>query len=261
MRLSVASLSEKGKRQKNEDYLGFVGTDIFGCFVLADGAGGASGGERASSIVVKKLLYYFNDNPDGLVGSVDWVIGTAQKGLTEGRRQYPENADMNTTLTTLMVDVRTGVARWAHLGDSRIYLFRGGRACGLTQDHSIARALVSAGYAYEAHGDCAGMNVLYASVGCSDLPLDAVCNDPLFIQAGDVFLLCTDGFWSALDVGEMESSLADSEAPEVWLEKLDKVIKNMDKPDQDNYSAMAVWVGEPIPRTRVVSTVDSSERA
>lgn len=252
MQLAVASLSETGMRAENEDHLGFVATDTFGCFVLADGTGGVSGGGTASRVVVKALLQRFNTDPGRLVGSADWVIQAAREGLERGRMLSPTEASMNTTLAALIVDVRTRAACWAYLGDSRIYLFRGGRAHQLTHDHSVLRAMVAAGYAADEGVLLGGRNALYASVGGEDVPPDAVSSEPLALECGDIFLICSDGLWAGIDPGEMECLLADSETPEGWLEKLDIHIVNSRNPQQDNYSAMTIWVGEPIQKTRVV---------
>jgi serine/threonine protein phosphatase PrpC len=57
---------------------------------------------------------------------------------------------------------------------------------------------------------------------------------------GDVFLLCTDGFWEYLDETEMEQTLAGAASIDAWLAQLEARVVARGRPGQDNYSALAV---------------------
>jgi len=73
------------------------------------------------------------------------------------------------------------------------------------------------------------------------------------LRDGDVFLLCTDGLWEYVDEAAMERLLAASLTAEYWLAALEAEILAHAKRDHDNYSALAVWVGNPADATRIIS--------
>ena len=251
MRLSAARCSHRGQRVRNEDYLDFCGNESIGCFALADGAGGHRGGALAAEAVVKETLSTFLASPDVSRESARSILTSARAALQRARAANPDLSDMNTTLAVLLIDVRQGRACWTQLGDTRIYLFRNGRARILTRDHSVLQALIDAGMkgGREVH-DSLVRNTLYASVGSDPLPPQAVCDQLLEVRQGDIFLLCTDGFWDALDETTMESMLLEAPLPEQWVERMAELIEQQSRDGQDNFSAFTVWVGERLEVTR-----------
>ncbi|MCL1826155.1 MAG: serine/threonine-protein phosphatase [Betaproteobacteria bacterium] len=244
MRLSVAQRSERGGRVANEDAVAFCANETQGCFVLADGTGGHEGGALASNTVVKQVLIHFSAMPNVGEESAGMLITVARGALSDVRRRYPQFPEMNTTIATLVLDVEQGSAYWNYLGDSRIYLFRNGRARSLTTDHSILQSMIDAGFVTGALRGNSKRNMLYAAVGCDEMPEHAVRDEPLALQPGDAFLLCTDGFWENVDEGIMEEALREAKTPEQWIDDMMEEIPDPLSPDQDNFSAMAVWIGE-----------------
>jgi serine/threonine protein phosphatase PrpC len=67
----------------------------------------------------------------------------------------------------------------------------------------------------------------------------------LQLRDGDLFLLCTDGFWEYVEEADMERALATAAAPEVWLRQLEQLVVQRGRPGQDNYSALAVACCDP----------------
>ncbi|MFN3986964.1 MAG: PP2C family protein-serine/threonine phosphatase [Rhodocyclaceae bacterium] len=251
MRLAVAQCSHRGGRECNEDYLDFCGNESIGCFALADGTGGYRGGALAAESVVRQVLQAFSGAPKVCRETVEAALASARSALMRERARHPELASMNTTLATLMVDTSQAVAYWSHLGDSRIYLFRNGRAHVLTHDHSVLQALIDAGLVRGNPRGHVDRNTLYASVGSDETPPHAICEKPVALRPGDVFLLCTDGFWEALDESLMEALLLDARLPEQWINNMVASIPRPDAREQDNFSALAVWVGEREEVTRI----------
>jgi len=251
MRLSVAQRSECGGRRHNEDSLGFCANDTMGCFVLADGAGGYTGGAVAARLVVRQVLSQFSLRPEVCPNAIAATIPAARHTLADARKRYPRLSRMDTTMATLMLDTQQALAYWSYLGDSRIYLFRSGRARVLTNDHSVLQSMIDAGFAHGAARGDKRRNTLYASVGNGEVPALAVCEKPLALHSGDIFLLCTDGFWEGVSEDEMEALLMKAESPERWINDM---VRRLDVPaeDQDNFSALAIWVGEREETTRVL---------
>ncbi|MDR2881209.1 MAG: serine/threonine-protein phosphatase [Azoarcus sp.] len=244
MRLSVAHRSECGGRKANEDAVGFCANETQGCFVLADGTGGHEGGALASDTVVRQVLAHFSAAPQVDGDSAGTLMTVAREALSDVRKLHPQFPEMNTTIATLVLNAESRLAYWNSIGDSRIYLFRNGRARSLTTDHSILQSMIDAGFFT---GDLRGnsrRNMLYAAVGSEEVPERAIHSEPFALQPGDVFLLCSDGLWENIDEEIMEEILLRSETPEQWIDDMMKAVPNPCAPDQDNFSALSVWIGE-----------------
>jgi len=265
MHLSVAHCSETGKRESNQDAVGFCANEQIGCFVLADGAGGHSGGEKASQAVVAGVLSAFRAAPAARCMEAVWLIAVARDALSAARKRHPICPQMDTTMAALLLNTEAAYATWCQLGDSRIYLFRQGRARKLSHDHSILQAMIDAGLMQSSHlRGHKNRNTLYAAVGSPDTPSTAVCRVPFAITQGDAFLLCSDGFWDALPEALMEEALAQAKTPEAWLKRMQEHIhKGLegDKHDMDNFSALAVWVGQRIETTRILGLTEQQRKS
>jgi serine/threonine protein phosphatase PrpC len=97
-------------------------------------------------------------------------------------------------------------AYWAHVGDSRLYHFRNGRLLNRTQDHSVAQLMVAQGRFKETDAATSALqNQLYMRLGGNELP------DPDFgaseVEADDIFMLCSDGFWSHVEPQQVVTNL------------------------------------------------------
>lgn len=252
MRLSVAQRSECGGRARNEDWTGFCANDTRGCFALADGVGGYGGGAIAARVVVKEVLLRFSKAPEVNQSSISRTIPVARMALANARERYPRLSQMDTTLAVLMLDTQQALAYWGSLGDSRIYLFRHGRAHALTNDHSVLQSMIDAGFVSSSKRGNEKRTVLYAAVGCGDVPEQAVCAKPLTLKSGDIFLLCSDGFWESVNEDEMETVLQQAASPQHWIDDMVCRFSNPKSDNQDNYSALAVWVGDREEVTRII---------
>jgi serine/threonine protein phosphatase PrpC len=74
------------------------------------------------------------------------------------------------------------------------------------------------------------------------------------LEAGDAFLLASDGFWEWVEESEMELDLAGARCPGNWLDRMEDRLRARVPADNDNYSAIAVWVtnGDAFPTPKVV---------
>lgn len=90
---------------------------------------------------------------------------------------------------------------------------------------------------------------------------DASYSEVVGIEDGDAFLLCTDGFWHGVTLEQMQQSLHMVNTPEEWLTLMQQIIRN-DQPDQgqqDNFSALAVWIGSPQDTTLLHSLSEAAQ--
>jgi serine/threonine protein phosphatase PrpC len=244
--LSWTRINDIGKRATNQDTVGEAFQDPLACFVVADGAGGHEGGEIASRVVVDAVVNGFNEapafGPQALLGYAARASGdVAARKLHDARY-----ADMSTTVAALLVDCARGQVIWAHLGDTRIYLFRQARLHAMSKDHSLTQQLIDAGYAraeqLRIHPQ---RNILFAAIGAEGDTRIELSAGAMALQPGDALLLCSDGLWEWVMEADMERALAQSESTEQWLAAMcrlaDDNIINSGKV-RDNYSAYAIRV-------------------
>lgn len=129
---SYAELTKDGGRKVNEDSIVVCGEEAGRMlFVLADGLGGHGAGEVASQMAVAQVAAEFEKDlpPDEQLPA---AIMAAQNALIAEQRRIGRMEDIKTTITLLML--WEGRARWAHVGDSRIYRFAGTKLAERTQD-------------------------------------------------------------------------------------------------------------------------------
>jgi PPM family protein phosphatase len=233
----TATLSRPGTRADNEDTCDWRD----GLWIVADGLGGHGGGEVASKLAVDALLTALPPDTPLTPESLERAVTAAAESLRARQSEDPSLSGMRTTLVALMSDGKH--ALWLHLGDSRLYAFRDGRLLIQTADHSVPQALVRAGEltpeAIRFHED---RNRLLRTLGEEKPPRPTLADAPLTLQPGDAFLLCTDGFWESVTESEMEIALAKSPDPTQWLARLELTLARQARPDQDNYTAIAVFV-------------------
>ena len=85
---------------------------------------------------------------------------------------------------------------------------------------------------------------LVAALGIDDEVEPHTVAQAVPLEPGDAFLLCSDGWWGALDEAVILRSLSDADTPEEWLDGMQQRIEAQAAPRQDNFSAIAAWVGQ-----------------
>ena len=241
MDILYEGMSKIGGRKKNEDYILCVKAKDGMAFFLADGLGGHDCGEEASKLAVESAAEYFlKFSATDLELQVAEMIQYAQDRLMEARES--KQRDMKTTLTVLAI--RQQVAVWGYVGDSRLYYFQKSRIQKRTYDHSVPQMLVDTGQIKEKeirkHPD---RNRLLRVLGTEWKTPRYTISKAVEIKVKDSFLLCSDGFWEPISEKQMISSLKKSKTPEEWIRRMEKKVLQMeDTEEQDNYSAIAVWV-------------------
>lgn len=193
--LDYGAHTEIGRvRDHNEDSL--LIDDDRGLFVVADGMGGHSAGERASFLAVHQLREF-------LIGAEGNGPGIMQEGFKHANTsifsealEMEERRGMGTTMTALrVIGARFQIG---HVGDSRAWRLRDGECVQLTHDHSVIGEQLRQGLITCEQAETHPLrNVLTRSLG--NLPaveVDVLEGD---IEAGDVFVLGTDGMTRVLD--------------------------------------------------------------
>ena len=202
--LLAAGRTDVGRvRTNNEDNFGYDTRS--GIFVVCDGMGGHAAGERASRIAVDTILHYFRQNSgererqfmgqtyEGVSARANALAGALQlanQAIQEEAAQNPAQAGMGSTVVAVCIE--GNLFSVAHVGDSRVYLLRGGMLQQLTADHSLVMEQVRRGLMTAEEAARSTMqNVIMRSLGVEE-SVEPDLADHEFTE-GDVLLLCCDG--------------------------------------------------------------------
>jgi serine/threonine-protein phosphatase Stp1 len=194
------------KRKHNED--AYVDRPDLGVWAVADGAGGHDAGEVASGMIRESLEAI----PPGLSASEllaevrNRIEATHEALRAEAQRRGPD-VIIASTVVVMLARNEHFACLWA--GDSRAYLLRNGTLQQITRDHSLVQELVESGMIRPEEAEHhPRANVITRAVGAEldEFALDKVSGR---IQAGDRFLLCSDGLCKTVPDGELASLLAD----------------------------------------------------
>jgi len=215
--LEVVRLTDVGQRRDhNEDS---VASDIeMGLLVLADGMGGYKAGEVASEIAVLTIVA---DLKEALLdlepGQVDAVTGmqaesqlvldavaNANESIFTVSQTQPQCAGMGTTLVVAMFTNNKLLA--GHIGDSRMYRFRGEMLTQITEDHSLLQEQLKSGLITPEQAKVSNnKNLVTRALG-----IDPVVELELHehdVETGDIYLLCSDGLTDLVEDDEISAVL------------------------------------------------------
>jgi len=239
MTFETASISNVGGRAANEDNAGYLEVGNSGCWVVADGLGGHGGGATASRLVVDAVLTSFQSNPIVSPEALRGFLVAAQTAVLREQAE-PSLSQMRSTVVVLLANDQAAVC--GHIGDSRLYHFQTGAVVFQTTDHSVPGALAAGGsIPYDQIRYHEDRNRVLRSLGNSAEVNPAIAERS--ISNGDMFLLCSDGFWEYVTEPEMEADATKAAAPADWLRFMASRLLKRAKPEHDNYTAVAVFCG------------------
>lgn len=215
--VEIAGFTDTGlARDHNEDCIGYDSQS--GIAVLADGMGGHQAGEIASRMAVEQVLKQMKRR---LIGKTDRPITSSQMLslvsntiLTSNRKIFEASEEiscqhgMGTTVVAAVVD---GSHLYAgHVGDSRLYLYRGNQLKRITKDHSLVQDLIDKGFYTEDEARTASINhVVTRALGTAeDVEVDILQEEA---EQDDLFLLCSDGLSDMLSDKVIEKVLGESD--------------------------------------------------
>ncbi len=213
--IEVSSQSDIGcVRQNNEDSFGYWEPEDDREFarkgrlaVVADGMGGYEGGQEASRLAVETLVAVYRDfRGDDPQQALVEALQTAHEQIRQYSFAHPELRGMGTTCTAAAI-VRNGdydALHYVHVGDTRLYLVRGGQITRVTRDHSYVGRLVEAGMISPEQAEHHPQrNILTAALGTNpDLIMDSP-GQPEPLRPEDVLVICSDGLWGQVHDAEI----------------------------------------------------------
>ncbi len=267
--LRWSGLTDRGKvRKNNEDaflclqfdaqelrYLGKIGEDSTGhadfVFAVSDGMGGANAGEFASRIAVEKITSLlpraFKQSAGGFNAGFPDILGELfdqiHAALMQLGRNYPECSGMGATLSLCIF--LPGQMLFAHIGDSRIY-YLPARESGmrqLTEDDTHVGWLFRNRKLNEREArNHPRRNLLQKALGAGHQFVEPQVGSVLY-EAGDRFLLCTDGLVEGLfdeQLLEMMRTPDPASAAQTPAQRL--VAASVERCGRDNTTAVVVEV-------------------
>lgn len=232
--ISNAAITDVGTvREINED--NFIVRPQLCLWAVADGMGGHTRGDFASETVVKMLAHVRPwAQPQQLMHDVVARLEDANITLQNAATEAGSSAIGSTVICMLALDTQ-GIIVWA--GDSRAYRVREYDIEQLSKDHSVVEDLVDAGLlkAEEAE-DHPHAHVLTRAVGAAEsLELDF---ETISLQAGDRYLLCSDGLTRVISDSELLDILsAERDCRNACRRLIDLAI---DRGASDNVTAVVV---------------------
>jgi serine/threonine protein phosphatase PrpC len=243
VKFSVFQVSRRGGRETNEDRMGYCYTREAGLFALADGMGGHPEGEVAAQIALQTLAALFQqdarpvlDDPQRFLQ--DTIVIAHQQLL-----RYAESKGLSDTPRTTVVAciIQGNQAWWAHCGDSRLYLVRGGKLIARTRDHSYSELQEALGRVARG-AEPFNRNVLFTCLGSPGKPM-VDCQGPLVLEPSDRILLCSDGLWGSVEDHEIVQHMADQAISEAVPDLVEQALR-VGGARSDNVTVLSVeWEG------------------
>ena len=236
-----AAYSDTGRvREVNEDAYGSEEVGHGWLFVVADGMGGHQSGDVASRLAVKAILESFRtstaiDPSRRLLES----LATAHERIMARQGDSTGRARMGTTVVALYIT--PGVAHYAWVGDSRIYLVRDGQISAITRDHTVGRELVARGLSTPAEVlENPDAHKLSRALGMDQQWEPECAPNPLATEPGDMLLMCSDGLYRMVPEGDALSLLLANEPVEAAIRLVEMANERGGK---DNVTVQVVHVG------------------
>ena len=228
MEIEFACRVEQGIREYNDDRALILGRildresyhgtgGVPSAVAVCDGCGGYAGGGTAAETVLSVLS---KAPPDILAAPerLEEALEAARWAMCEKKRELPQFSEMCTTVAGCVFREDSTII--FHAGDSRVYRYDGVSLAQMTVDHSIVQSMVDAGrLTVEESQASPQRNIINRCIGVDCPPPEIyISNSP--IMPGEVFLLCSDGFWECFRSGEIKRLLSQGGDPAQQVERL-----------------------------------------
>jgi len=197
-------------RQTNEDYYGYFDTINGHVFVVCDGMGGHNAGEVAAKIAVASINHFFSTIfHKNIKLALKEAIEYANEQIIISASEKTEYFQMGTTIAIVVINYKK--IYYAHLGDSRIYLFKNNKLQQLTKDHSYIQSLIDKGeISKEKARKHDRKNEIEKALGIGINVEPEICKRYLKLEDNQIILICSDGLNSMVNDNEIENIIKEN---------------------------------------------------
>jgi protein phosphatase len=201
--------------------------------LVADGMGGHAAGEVASTLAIETIFsnYYTEelDGDDDPIPALRRAFQAANQAILAAGRRDHRHFGMGTTCTALLLRGRQG---WfCHVGDTRIYRYRGGALEQITRDHTLVQQMVDKGDLEPDEIQRLPIkHILVRAMGSDDRVEIDVSEEPFAVKRGDRFLMSSDGLHDLLGAEEIAEILTNDDGQAV-VKALTKAANSAGAPD------------------------------
>jgi PPM family protein phosphatase len=229
--IDASARTDIGRVRKNNEDAFRIEPEL-DLYVLSDGMGGQAHGEIASAMAIEivvdhcresrndpDMTLFGNSRPDlsERTNRLMSAVRMANRRIFDAAAQNPAHDGMGATIVAVSIDDRR--MSLAHVGDSRIYLLRGGSIEQLTADHSLVAEHVRRGTMTRQEAETSQLqNILVRALGTQDQV--EVDGDEQMLLEGDVVLLCSDGLTHMVSDPEIASVLSTTEPAQAAADRL-----------------------------------------
>ena len=243
MRIAVSAITTEGQVKKvNEDSLTYkiieIDNEYYGVFAVADGVGGCKRGDVASNLAIRNIEEWWENNFRRNIDNIEIIIDSLIESFKKSNNELIALAEnyggkIATTLSVLII--YKGIFYIVHIGDSRVYRYRGlfnGVLSQLTRDDSciIEKNL---------NGNIIKKAVLTQCLGNKEQCRPFCKSEAL--QKNDIFLLCSDGIYKTIKATELRTIIRRGKYD--IKELCEDLVKTaMDKGERDNITAMVIKI-------------------
>lgn len=209
MKFTIYQASRQGGRKNNQDRVAYSYSRDALLMVVADGMGGHMHGEIAAQIAVQVMTDQFQKMAKPRLADPMAFLDETTILAHYAINDYAVDQDLleipHTTCVAAVI--QDGAAYWAHVGDSRLYLFSDGCLIARTEDHTAVAQMVRNGLITEEEaGTHPERNKVSNCLGGYVTP-QVECNVPIPLHDADTLLLCTDGIWGMINAHELSALL------------------------------------------------------
>ncbi|MDP3744173.1 MAG: protein phosphatase 2C domain-containing protein [Methylotenera sp.] len=256
MKFTIFQNSRQGPRPYNQDRLAYSYSKDALLLVVADGMGGHRHGEVAAQLAVTAMTDAFQRLAvPTLTSPAKFLIDHIQQ-IHDMIDQLTQEREMIEAPRTTIVAaiVQRGMLYCAHVGDSRLYHFRGNHLLYRTEDHSVVQSLYNKGIINkEDMSTHPYRHKVYSCLG-GDVPPKIDLADRQELAEGDTVLLCTDGVWGAVADDQIKQILGGASISDNVTRLLNQA-ELVSQEQGDNMSAIGLQWGDKLNSQLAVSTI------
>ncbi len=243
--IKAAGISEKGKRESNQDRFLISGTiyddecpflelELPALIAVSDGVGGFAGGDMAAEVILKSLSKM---DPEGICTKEDLMrqLYKAEEDLECARKNSRKFPEMKASLTGILI--KEDQVFVFNCGDCRTLRMRSGLLYPLTRDHSVSQNFIdrnpglSEAQKHAIRMQNSALTQCFGFPETFDPDVTVIHSPPL---PGDRYLLCTDGIWGVLE-RRLEDYIRQGDAEETVRMLYENAIR---KGSSDNCTAI-----------------------